>query len=127
MPAIETKPPQTETRTHCPLCDAALDPQNPNECPKCDWVTGYRRRTYGGTLRDKASVGLSMIPGLGHMYKGQILLGAVLMIGAAFAVLACSVIATATAGFGLLLLPLYWVGVMMHVYWAEDRKVPLKS
>ena len=55
MAAIETNPPQTETRTHCPLCDTALDPQNPNECPKCDWVPGYRRRTYGGTQRDKAS------------------------------------------------------------------------
>ena len=122
MPAIETNPPQTEARTHCPLCDAALDPQNLNECPKCDWVSGYRRRTYGGTQRDKASAALSIVPGLGHIYKGHFLLGGLLMIGAAFALVACSVVATATAGFGLLLLPLYWLGVMMQVYWIEDRK-----
>jgi hypothetical protein len=122
MPAIETKPAQPETRTHCPLCDAALDPQKPNECPKCDWVTGYRRRSYGGTARDKAAAALSLVPGLGHLYKGHFLLGALLMHGAAFAVFACGVVATATAGFGLLLLPLYWLGVMMHVYWVEDRR-----
>ena len=122
MPAIETNPPQTETRTHCPLCDAALDPQNLNECPKCDWVTGYRRRTYGGTPRDKASAALSIVPGLGHIYKGHYLLGAILMIGAVFALFACSVGATFTAGFALLLLPLYWIGVMMQVFWMEDRR-----
>ena len=122
MPAIETNPPPTETRTHCPLCDAALDPQNSNECPKCDWVTGYRRRTYGGTPRDTASAALSIVPGLGHIYKGHYLLGAILMIGAVFAFFACGVGATFTAGFALLLLPLYWIGVMMQVYWIEDRK-----
>jgi len=26
-----------------------------------------------------------------------------------------------TAGFGLLLLPAYWAGVMLHAYWLEDR------
>ena len=124
MPASETNPPQTETRTHCPLCDAVLDSINPNECLKCDWVTGYRRRSFGGTPRDKASAALSVVPGLGHIYKGHVLLGALLMIGAAFAFFACSVVATATAGFGLLLLPLYWLGVMLHVYWIEDLKAP---
>lgn len=125
MPAIETNPPLTETRTHCPLCNADLDPQNPNGCPKCDWVSGYRRRTYGGTPRDKTAAGLSIVPGLGHFYKGHFLLSALLMIGAVFAAVACSVVATATAGFGLLLLPLYWLGVMMHAYWIEDRKPAL--
>jgi hypothetical protein len=27
----------------------------------------------------------------------------------------------ASAGWGLLLLPLYWGAVMLHVYWADDR------
>jgi hypothetical protein len=35
-----------------------------------------------------------------------------------------SVIATFTMGLGLLLLPLYWVGVMLQVYWLEDRRAP---
>jgi hypothetical protein len=109
--------------TQCPLCEAALDPANPNECPKCDWVVGYRRRQSErlGTARDRAALMLSVIPGLGHIYKGHRLTGALLMLGALFAVMACSVAATATAGFGLLLLPLYWAGVMLQVYWLEDR------
>jgi hypothetical protein len=49
------------------------------------------------------------------------MLGALLMVGSAFALLACMVAATASAGWGLLLLPLYWAGVMMHVYWLDDR------
>jgi hypothetical protein len=120
MPQIETKPPQTEPRTHCPLCDAPLDPQTPDECPKCDWVTGYRRRTYGGTARDRASVLLSVIPGLGHMYKGHRLLGMLLMMGSCFAGAAALLAGTASAGWGVLLLPLYWIGVMLHVYFLED-------
>ena len=32
--------------------------------------------------------------------------------------------ATATAGFAVLLLPLYWIGVMFHVYGIEDRVGP---
>jgi hypothetical protein len=31
--------------------------------------------------------------------------------------------ATATAGFALLLLPLYWFGVIFHVWGIEDRVV----
>ncbi len=120
MPEIETKPPQTETRTHCPLCDTALDPSNPDECPKCDWVTGYRQRTFGGGVRDRFAVVLSLIPGLGHIYKGHRLLGALLMLGSVFAAFGAVVAGTASAGWGTLLLPLYWAGVMLHVYLLDD-------
>lgn len=113
-------------RQKCPLCDTPLDPANPNECPKCDWVLGYRRQQSApvGTSRDTAALLLSIVPGLGHMYKGHNLVGALLMLGGAFAVFACGLIATATMGFGLLLLPLYWAGVMLQVYWIEDRRAP---
>jgi len=115
----------TDQRT-CPLCDTPLDPGNPNECPKCDWTLGYRRRQSApvGTSRDTAAMLLSVVPGLGHIYKGHLLTGLLFMAGAAFAVVAVSVIATFTMGFGLLLLPLYWAGVMMQVYWLEDRRRP---
>jgi hypothetical protein len=118
----------TDTRT-CPLCGAALDPNNPNECPKCDWTIGYRRRqaTAGGTKRDFAALFLSVIPGLGHMYKGHMLTGALLMMGGIFATLAGALAATASAGFGLFLIPLYWAGVMMQVYFLEDKRVPKES
>ncbi|MDQ3622996.1 MAG: hypothetical protein M3463_10975 [Verrucomicrobiota bacterium] len=123
MPNTEANLPATESQTKCPLCGAPLDPQNPTECPKCDWVVGYGQHAVraGGTPRDVAALLMSVIPGLGHIYKGHRLTGSLLMLGGVFAVLACGLVATATAGFGLLLLPLYWAGVMMQVYWIEDR------
>ncbi len=113
---------ETATHTHCPLCGAALDPASQNECPKCDWVLGYRRRetTDAGSVRDRLAVLFSIVPGLGHIYKGHRLLGAILMLGSAFAFSAASLAGFASAGWGLLLMPLYWIGVMLHAYWLED-------
>ncbi len=120
MPTIESKSSVTSTRT-CPLCNAALDESNPSECPKCDWHVGYVPEPDKlGSMRDVAAVVMSVVPGLGHIYKGHLLSGALYMLGAAFAVIAAVVASTATAGFGLLLLPLYWAGVMLQVYWLED-------
>ena len=125
MPTIDTDSKVTEART-CPLCDAPLDPAQPNECPKCDWVLGYRRRESApvGTQRDTVAMLLSVVPGLGHIYKGHATMGALLMAGGAFALFACALAATATMGLGLLLIPLYWAGVMLQVYWLEDRRAP---
>lgn len=122
MPSIEAKP-SVITAGKCPLCDTPLDPSNPTECTKCDWHVGYGREPEEtlGTPRDVAAVIMSVIPGLGHIYKGHRLTGALYMLGALFAVFAAAVASTATAGFGLLLLPLYWAGVMLQVYWLEDR------
>jgi hypothetical protein len=113
----------------CPLCGTALDEANPSECPKCDWVDGYRRRqaTPIGTQRDTAAMLLSVVPGLGHLYKGHNTMGVLMMIGGALAVFAGAVAATATMGLGLFLIPVYWVAVMLHVYWLEDRRIPAKA
>ena len=110
----------------CPLCGTSLDEANPSECPKCDWVDGYRRTREKpiGTRRDTAAVLLSVVPGLGHIYKGHVTMGVLMMIGGALALFAAGVAATATMGFGLVLIPVYWVAVMLHVYWLEDRRVP---
>lgn len=107
----------------CPLCYAPLIAKHPAECTQCDWVAQptLLAITHLGTVRDRAAVFLSVVPGLGHMYKGYKLTGAICTLGAVFAFLACAVAATFTAGFGMLLLPLYWVGTMLHVYWIEDR------
>ncbi len=101
----------------CPLCGAPLDPANPTACTQCDWVQSRRPRD---NTRDVIAVFLSVVPGLGHIYKGHRLTGALYMIGSVFAALAIAVAATFTAGWGLLLLPLYWAGVMLQVYWIED-------
>jgi hypothetical protein len=114
--------PAAPPRTHCPLCNALLDPANPLECPMCDWVAGYRelREKPASNIRDRAAAVLSLVPGLGHMYKGHQVLGAVLMAGTLIAILAAVVAASATALWGLLLLPLYWVAVMLHAFWVDD-------
>lgn len=119
MPTIEANPPLNAVKT-CPLCGATLTLEHPDACPRCDWVAEMPHHHRKGTFRDRASVCLSVIPGLGHIYKGHRLTGALYMLGAAFAIFAAIVASTATAGFGILLLPLYWVGVMMQVYWLED-------
>ncbi|MES2571752.1 MAG: hypothetical protein V4710_17080 [Verrucomicrobiota bacterium] len=130
MPATEANTsvnnPAPETRTHCPLCGAVLDPANPAECPKCDWIVGYRQRQErpASTVKDRIAVVMSVVPGAGHIYKGHVLLGAVLMVGTLIAIFGAVVAATATALWGMLLLPFYWAGVMLHVFWAEDISKP---
>jgi hypothetical protein len=120
MPTIEANPTRT-TALVCPLCGSALNPENPNACTHCDWVAGIEpHQSPHGGVRDKVAVALSVIPGLGHIYKGHRLTGALYMLGAGFAVFAAIVASTATAGFGILLLPLYWLGIMLQVYFVED-------
>jgi hypothetical protein len=126
MPTIQAASPSDEAiALHCPLCHAPLDPEHPDACTKCDWVAKLapHAQPHHNTFRDRAAVALSIIPGLGHIYKGYKMTGAIYMLGALFAVLACSLVATFTALFGLLLLPIYWVGIMMQVYWLEDRGI----
>jgi hypothetical protein len=103
----------------CPLCGHVL-PKDADACDRCDWV-----RTDGETAEGKASdavaVMLSVIPGLGHVYKGYKVLGLLFVIGAFGAIALGGLAATATAGFGLGLIPIYWFAVMFHVYGIEDR------
>lgn len=119
MPTTNANPPLTDTRI-CPLCGAALSPEILNECPKCDWVREDARHPLS-EFRDRAAVCLSVLPGLGHIYKGHRLLGAIMMLGSGFAFAFCFLAGAASAGWGFLLLPLYWGAVMLHVYWTDDR------
>ena len=119
-PTLE--PPVTSDTMECPLCGHVL-PKDAEACDRCDWV-----RTDGETAEGKASdavaVMLSVMPGLGHVYKGYKVIGLVLFVGALGAILLGALAGTATAGFGLGLIPLYWIGVMFHVYGIEDRVAP---
>ena len=121
MPPTEAKPSVTQAST-CPLCDTPLDPSNPTECPKCDWHVGYRneRAQPVGNVRDVVAVVLSVVPGLGHIYKGHRTTGILYLIGSVFAFAFCFLAGAASAGWGLLLMPLYWAGVMLQVYFLED-------
>jgi hypothetical protein len=81
--------------------------------------------TAEGAASDMVAVMLSILPGLGHIYKGYRLIGVLLMfVGTPVAVGLALLIATGTAGFGFFLLPIYWIAVMVHVWAIPDRVAP---
>ena len=81
--------------------------------------------TAEGQASDAVAVMLSVVPGLGHIYKGHKFVGLLLMFaGTPMAVGLALLVATGTAGFGLGVLPIYWFAVMFHVYAIQDRVLP---
>ena len=87
--------------------------------------THGRLETAEGQASDFVAVLLSVLPGLGHIYKGHKLIGLLLIFaGTPMALGLALLIATGTAGFGIGLLPVYWIAVMVHVYAIQDRVVP---
>ena len=119
---ITEMPVSADTMT-CPLCGQVL-PKDAEACDRCDWVRTPDADTAEGKASDAVAVMLSVIPGLGHVYKGYRVLGLLFVIGAFGAILLGMLAATATAGFGLGLIPIYWFAVMFHVYGIEDRVAP---
>ncbi len=124
-----TDSPQTETEVEssdtmaCPYCGTIL-PRNARRCTKCDW-TREATETAEPRASDAMAIVLSIIPGLGHIYKGHRVMGAVILfiitpLAVAFAILA----ALASAGWGILMLIPYWGAVMLHVWGIKDRIAP---
>jgi hypothetical protein len=104
----------------CPYCGTIL-PENAEACTNCDW-TREATKPAEPKASDAMAILLSIIPGLGHIYKGHKVTGAVLLflvtpVAVVFALLA----AFASAGFGIGILVFYWIGVMIHVWGIEDR------
>lgn len=66
---------------------------------------------------------LSVIPGLGHLYKGRYLAGlAILLIGVPLGVWCGILLTLATAGIGLLFPIFCWVMVGVDAYFEADRR-----
>ena len=81
--------------------------------------------TAEGKASDMVAVMLSLVPGLGHIYKGYRLIGVLLIFaGTPIAIGLALLIATGTAGFGFFLLPVYWIAVMINVWAIPDRIAP---
>ena len=118
-----TEPPVSADTMTGPLCGHVL-PKDAEACDRCDWVRTPDADTAEGKASDLVAVMLSVVPGLGHVYKGYRLLGLLFVIGAFGAILLGMLAATATAGFGLGLIPIYWFAVMFHAYGIEDRVAP---
>ena len=109
----------------CPYCGHLL-PRNAQRCDRCDWVRDATH-TAEGKASDAVAVVFSIIPGLGHIYKGHILAGLLWMIGAIPVGIFVFLAAFASAGWGLGLFFFYLAAVMMHAYGIEDRVVPPKE
>jgi len=61
----------------CPYCGHILS-KDAQRCDQCDWTRGATE-TVEGKASDAVAVMLSVIPGLGHIYKGHKLVGALIM------------------------------------------------
>ena len=107
----------------CPYCGALL-PKNAQACTNCDWT---RQATVPAEPKasDAMAIMLSIIPGLGHIYKGHRVTGALILLVITPLAIAFSIIAAmASAGWGILMLIPYWGAVMLHVWAIDDRVAP---
>ena len=107
----------------CPYCGTIL-PANATHCTNCDW-TLEATKPAEPKASDAMAILLSIIPGLGHIYKGHRVMGAFIMflitpLALTFAIIA----AVASAGWGILTLIPYWGAVMLHAWAVDDRVGP---
>ena len=70
---------------------------------------------------DAVAVMFSIVPGLGHIYKGHIFAGLLWMIGAIPVGIFVFLAAFASAGWGLGLFFFYLAAAMLHAYGIDDR------
>jgi hypothetical protein len=106
----------------CPYCGRLL-PKDAQKCDQCDW-TRSETHSAEGKASDAMAVILSIIPGLGHIYKGHKLAGFLWMAGAVPAGALVLIAAFASAGFGVGLFFFYLIACMIHVWGIEDWVVP---
>ena len=121
-PPREIAPNETET-VSCPRCGTTL-PKDAQKCDRCGWAQGEPSEGAEGKASDLVAMLLSVVPGLGHIYKGHRLVGILLILGAPLAVGFSALAATATAGFGLGLMVFYWFAAGFHAYAISDRVAP---
>ena len=116
----------TGDKMPCPYCGHLL-PKDAQRCDRCDWTRAATAETAEGKASDAVAVILSVIPGLGHIYKGHKLVGFLWMVGAIPVGIFVLLAAFASAGWGLGLFFFYLGAVMLHAYGVEDRIVPPKE
>ena len=113
---------ETPTKTEqCPLCGTEL-PLNANECNRCDWVrTQPDSERRPPNPRDMAAAILSIIPGAGHMFKGHMMVGALILASIPVLLIAAFMF---TMFFGWFLVPVYWIAVAADAYIRKDLTPP---
>jgi|SRR5450432_4671581 hypothetical protein len=106
----------------CPYCGHMIS-KNAQACDQCDW-TRTDTETAEGKASDAIAVLLSVIPGLGHIYKGHKLAGVLWMFGAIPVGVFVLIAAFASAGFGIGLFFFYLIACMINVWGIEDWVKP---
>ena len=73
--------------------------------------------------RNKVAVALSVIPGLGHLYKHHYLAGfGILIVGNILVIFVSALLAFATIGMSVIVIPAAWVaGIATSAYMASDE------
>src|SRR4029077_12651887 len=71
---------QTADTMLCPNCGQRL-PKDAQACDQCDWKRESPAQTAEGTASDAMAALLSIVPGLGHVYKGYRGIGLLFAIG----------------------------------------------
>ena len=109
----------------CPLCRTEL-PNDAQKCTRCDWVREapvQEQRVANRHTRDWAAMWLSLVPGLGHLYKGYLALGGAIffLIGPLVLGLSLSVM-PATLGLSMAIPLFFLIAVMMHAYQIPDKR-----
>lgn len=115
----------TETTT-CPRCGGVLAAGEAG-CSHCGWKKADDPNQAEGTASDAIAAVLSVVPGLGHVYKGYRGIGLLFAIGTLIVLGFSGLAAIASAGFGLGLAVFYWIIVAFHAYAIKDRAVPTKA
>jgi hypothetical protein len=120
-PTVRSEP-STGDKMPCPYCGHSL-PKDATRCDRCDWTRGASE-TAEGKASDAIAVIFSIIPGLGHIYKGHKFAGFLWMFGAIPVGIFVLLAAFASAGWGLGLFFFYLIAVMLHAYAVDDRVAP---
>src|SRR5438876_9343480 len=98
----------------CPFCGTTL-PANAQACTNCDW-TLEATKPVEPKASDAMAILLSIIPGLGHIYKGHRVMGAlILVLITPTAIVVAILFAIESAGGGFVMLTRYWVVVWVPV------------
>lgn len=105
----------------CPYCQTEL-PDHATECTHCDWVRD-------STIEELQSENwlaamLSFVPGLGHLYKGHLVSGVLLLcVGGPAFLLFVMLLAPQTFGLSLLLPGVFIAATAFHAFHLPDVRV----
>lgn len=89
---------------------------HPKEITEKNW------KSFLVKARNEIAVVLSIVPGLGHIYKGYVLPGLALMLLAPVAVFSGLICGALTLGLGLFLPVVFWVATGWTAYQLPDHR-----